>query len=67
MKPRPGRPRDTIRATALASGAIHYAGKPCRKGHVGLRYVSTGACVACYRGEAAADKSQRDAFADIFK
>lgn len=64
MKRRPGRPRDTIRATALASGAIHYAGKPCRKGHAGLRYVSTGACVDCYgkarKGHVA------DSFNDIF-
>lgn len=63
MKAHPGRPRDTIRATALASGAIHYAGKPCRKGHVGLRYVSTGACVACYRCEAL---PVADSFSDIF-
>lgn len=43
-----GRPQDPNRAHGLASGAIHYQGAPCRYGHAGTRYVSTGACVACY-------------------
>lgn len=42
-----GRPRDIMRDIALASGAKHYTGQPCKLGHCGKRYTSTGACVAC--------------------
>lgn len=48
MKPKRGRPQDPQRNAALAANAIRYQGKPCRKGHSGERYVSTGACVACH-------------------
>jgi len=47
-KRKPGRPADKARATAIATQAIRYQGAPCRKGHNGTRYASTGACVACY-------------------
>lgn len=30
---------------------IFRTGKPCRKGHTDFRYVSTGSCIACLRGE----------------
>jgi len=43
-----GRPQDPARALGLSQGAIRYHGVPCRYGHGGERYVSTGACVACY-------------------
>lgn len=37
----------TLRA-AEASGLKHYfTGKPCKKGHIGPRYVSTWRCVQC--------------------
>lgn len=29
---------------------IYRTGKPCRKGHSGFRYVSTGNCIECLRG-----------------
>jgi hypothetical protein len=38
---------------ATAAGALHlgtmyyFTGKPCRKGHVGLRYASSANCVTC--------------------
>lgn len=31
------------------TGALVYNGKPCKYGHPGLRYASTGACVECQR------------------
>ena len=34
----------------------YITGKPCRRGHVGERYVSTGNCVQCLR-EKAADRA----------
>lgn len=38
------------RQRAFELGRVHYyTGKPCGKGHVGPRYVSTGGCVACLR------------------
>lgn len=29
-----------------------YQGKPCKNGHIGLRYSSTGGCVECVRARA---------------
>jgi len=43
-----GRPSDPARTLGLSTGAIRYQGATCRYGHTGERYVSTGACVACY-------------------
>ena len=38
------------RQRAFELGRVHYfTGKPCGKGHVGPRYVSTGGCVTCLR------------------
>lgn len=37
----------TSRAAAAAGGFKHYAGRPCRHGHSGLRYTSTGHCKPC--------------------
>lgn len=37
----------TARKAAHLSGHTKYLGKPCRHGHSGLRYVSTGGCVDC--------------------
>ena len=47
-RPKRGRPIDETRRAAMASGAIQYRGKPCKRGHNGTRYVSTGSCVACH-------------------
>lgn len=39
------------RGAARAMGSpVYRTGRPCRKGHTGYRYVSTGACVECLRG-----------------
>lgn len=36
------------RAQAASAGATHFfTGRPCKNGHVALRYVSTGNCTAC--------------------
>jgi hypothetical protein len=36
------------RAEALASGSLHYyTGKPCRRGHLAMRYASGKQCVLC--------------------
>lgn len=38
----------TTRANALGLGVTHYAtGKPCKRGHVDLRYAKDGTCVVC--------------------
>lgn len=59
---RKGRPKCATRNAALLAGATHYKGKPCHKKHGGVRYVSTGACVDCYK----AARSVTDSFDDIF-
>lgn len=35
---------------------VFRTGKPCRYGHMGWRYVSSGACVDCIRGKSRQDK-----------
>jgi hypothetical protein len=45
-KPR-GRPVDEARSIAKLLGATKYEGAPCKRGHDGTRYTSTGACAAC--------------------
>jgi len=36
------------RQQAASAGLTHYAGKPCKRGHLtGHRYTSTGACIDC--------------------
>lgn len=49
------------RQQAKASGAVHYESvRPCRNGHLTLRYTSTGACVACAKAaRAATDEALR--------
>lgn len=39
----------TTRELAKSQGCKLYTGKPCRYGHCGLRYVSSGMCVDCMR------------------
>ena len=39
------------RADAEAHGLkVYRTGRPCRRGHTGFRYVSTGNCIPCLRG-----------------
>ena len=38
-----------VEASALGS-ATYRTGEPCRRGHVGWRYISNGACIECMRG-----------------
>lgn len=42
------------RTAARLTGRSHYTGGACRRGHPGLRYASTGACVECVAGYRAA-------------
>lgn len=44
----------TARIEAARRQEKHYQGEPCPKGHEGLRYTSTGGCVACTKAAAAA-------------
>lgn len=37
----------------------HYQGKPCKRGHVGKRYKSTGACVECMQMHHAAKMAKK--------
>lgn len=44
----PDMPAVTKRRHAKAAGASHYfTGKECKRGHLALRFVSTGQCVEC--------------------
>lgn len=36
-----------LKLAAQERGEMHYMGPPCKKGHIGKRYASTGCCVAC--------------------
>ena len=66
------RPLNPARQAAKQAGARHYQGPPCAKGHDGVRYTSTGACVACYGvtvpavATVAGDTGQSVEFADLF-
>lgn len=42
-----GRKPDPARQSAREAGAKRYQGAPCKAGHDGARYTSTGACVTC--------------------
>jgi len=33
--------------TAILSGAKHYQGKPCKKGHIGKRFTANSDCIDC--------------------
>lgn len=48
----------TSREIAVEQGRVRYAGRPCKRGHVGLRHVSTGGCVEC---KITRERSIRDA------
>ena len=37
----------TARQAARVACKTKYLGKPCKHGHGGLRYVSTGGCMDC--------------------
>ncbi len=51
------------RAKAKAAGELTYDnGKPCRLGHLPIRYTTTGKCVACTKTESQRYKSQRAAY-----
>lgn len=44
---------------------VHFqATKPCRRGHLGLRYVSTGNCVECHKSRDRSD-DHADALTEI--
>ncbi len=42
------KPVITARITAKAAGELTYKGTPCKRGHSGHRYTSSGNCVECY-------------------
>jgi len=39
----------TRKEARLADLSVYRTGKPCKRGHTGWRYVSTGACIDCMR------------------
>jgi hypothetical protein len=54
--------RVTTRAAAVAAQLHVYRGRPCLRGHDGLRYKASRNCVVCTRERALAkEKSRRDA------
>lgn len=44
--------RKISRETARAIGSLVFNGKPCIHGHGDIRYVSSGRCVECAKGDA---------------
>lgn len=38
---------DEARLKAIETGRLKYQGNPCKHGHNGIRYSSTGGCVDC--------------------
>ena len=34
---------------AVAAGSLYFAGRPCHRGHAGLRFTRNGTCVECQR------------------
>lgn len=47
------------RALALANGERFYTGRPCPKGHPGLRRASFGTCIACEKAISASTAKKR--------
>lgn len=37
------------REQAARRGEVTYQGRPCRRGHAGVRYVRNGDCIDCAR------------------
>ncbi len=58
------RPRNPGRHIA---GATYYQGRPCKYGHSGERYASTGACRECIRLRDQARRPSTDSFDDLLK
>lgn len=55
----PWRQAREARQAALAAGDKHYMGKPCSKGHSGLKYTKHGSCVECMRIVAMSDEKKK--------
>lgn len=52
---------ENLREVARVAGKATYnTGKPCRKGHMADRYVSTGHCVTCQRQHSAEAIAERN-------
>ena len=49
------------------AGATHYQGRPCKYGHSGERYASTGACVECIRLRDQVRRPSIDEFEELLK
>lgn len=47
------------REAALAQGELTYQGRPCPKGHGGLRYAKHGSCVTCAAEQASSEAKKR--------
>lgn len=45
-----GRPMNAARRAAIDARQRRYQGEPCKAGHDGTRYTSTGACCDCQAG-----------------
>lgn len=66
-RPKRGRPRNATRDAAILAGYLYFQGKPCKHGHAGKRYASTGACVDCYAVKPVVDlASASDEFSSLF-
>lgn len=53
---RVSRPASFAKREAMACGLQFFKGGPCKKGHAGWRYVSTGACRECVADQSAVKK-----------
>lgn len=46
------------RRTALEAGALTYRGKPCPRGHDGVRYAKVGSCIECCKTQSASPEKK---------
>lgn len=54
-----GQPRNQDRADAVRAGRTKYQGKPCRKGHPGVRYTANKNCVVCAGESSAKQRAEK--------
>lgn len=52
------------RTEAARNGESKYLGNPCKKGHEGWRYTTSGGCIGCV---IATNQTYRDGFVKLLK